>query len=220
MKYTILFLACLLLPGISIHAQDAELDVLSREAAESLSSLLRDMETLTAEVNVLTLEQDGREIQETTSRLIMQKPDHFSWETLSPYPELLVTNGSHIWRFEYDLEQVTIESFSDDINRTPVLLLNGNANDIAETYYVSQAAMELDGRQRFILSPRVSDSLYTRMSLTFNNDRIEEMQFESSLGQKTSLTFANLEINAAIDPLLFMIELPEDMEVIDNTGEP
>jgi len=150
----------------------------------------------------------------------MQKPDHFSWETLSPYPELLVTNGSHIWRFEYDLEQVTIESFSDDINRTPVLLLNGNADDIAETYYVSQAAMELDGRQRFILSPRVSDSLYTRMSLTFNNDRIEEMQFESSLGQKTSLTFTNLEINAAIDPLLFMIELPEDMEVIDNTGEP
>ncbi len=131
-----------------------------------------------------------------------------------------MTNGSHIWRFEYDLEQVTIESFSDDINRTPVLLLNGNADNIAETYYVSQAAMELDGRQRFILSPRVSDSLYTRMSLTFNNDRIEEMQFESSLGQKTSLSFANLEINAAIDPLLFMIELPEDMEVIDNTGEP
>ncbi len=78
MKYTILILASLLLPGISIHAQDAELDVLSREAAESLSSLLRGMETLTAEVNVLTLEQDGREIQETTSGLIMQKPDHFS----------------------------------------------------------------------------------------------------------------------------------------------
>jgi len=220
MKYTILFLAFFILPGISIHAQEAYVDVLSKEAAESLSSLLRDMETLTAEVSVLTLEQDGREIQETTSRLIMQKPDHFSWETLSPYPELLVTNGSYIWRFEYDLEQVTIESFSDDINRTPVLLLNGNADDIAETYSVSQAAMELDGRQRFILSPRVSDSLYTRMSLTFNNDRIEEMQFESSLGQKTSLTFTNLEINAAIDPLLFMIELPEDMEVIDNTGEP
>ena len=43
------------------------------------------------------------------------------------------------------------------------------------------------------------------MSLTFANSLIEEMQFESSLGQKTSLTFANLEINGEVDMSIFEV---------------
>lgn len=210
----------LLLFSVAVAAQDetspAEQNL---EAAENLSLLLADMQTLSAEVNVLTLDQDGREIQESSSRLIMQKPDHFSWETIAPYPELMITDGNRIWRFEYDLEQITIEPFSDDISRTPVLLLNGNADDIAQTYFVAAAAMDSGSRQRFILTPRVPDSLFTRLSLTFANSLLEEMQFEDSLGQKTSLSFANLEINRVIDASVFTVELPDDMEIIDNTGE-
>lgn len=210
----------LLLFSVAVAAQDETSPAVQNlEAAENLSLLLADMQTLSAEVNVLTLDQDGREIQESSSRLIMQKPDHFSWETIAPYPELMITDGNRIWRFEYDLEQITIEPFSDDISRTPVLLLNGNADDIAQTYFVAAAAMDSGSRQRFILTPRVPDSLFTRLSLTFANSLLEEMQFEDSLGQKTSLSFANLEINRVIDASVFTVELPDDMEIIDNTGE-
>ena len=211
-------LHCLLLAVVIPAAAQESIEVSSaqqnREAAESLSLLLRDMQTLSAEVNVLTLDQAGREIQESSSRLIMKKPDHFSWETVSPFPELMLADGERLWRFEYDLEQVTIEPFSEDISRTPVMLLNGNAQAIAETYFVAFADMELGAKQRFILTPRVTDSLFTRLSLTFTNDLLEEMQFEDSLGQKTSLTFANLEMNAAIEAVI-----SDELEIIDNTGE-
>jgi len=220
MMIKLCFQAFLLLFSLAIAAQkEMSQEEQNLGAAENLASLLRDMQTLSAEVNVLTLDQDGREIQESESRLIMQKPDHFSWETISPYPELMVTDGNRIWRFEYDLEQITIEPFSDDVGRTPVLLLNGNADDIAETYFVAAAATDSGSRQRFILTPRVTDSLFTRLSLTFANNLLEEMQFEDSLGQKTSLSFANLEINRDIDASVFTVELSDDMEIIDNTGE-
>ena len=81
-------------------------------AAAQLAAILEQTRTLRADVDVLTLDQDGREIQESKALLVMQKPDHFYWEILSPYSETMLTNGERIWRFEPDLEQVTVEHFN------------------------------------------------------------------------------------------------------------
>ena len=88
---------------------------------------------------MLTLDQDGREIQESVARLIMEKPYKVSWEIVSPYQELMLTDGSRIWRYEHDLEQVSIDAFNNDISRTPVLLLNGEAAAIADSYHIASS---------------------------------------------------------------------------------
>jgi len=192
------------------------------EAAAQLSAILEATRTLQADVEVLTLDQDGREIQESSARLVMQKPDHFYWEITSPYAELMLTNGQRIWRYEPDLEQVTVDYFDDDVSRTPVLLLNGNADDIASNYTISSSGMD-DGTSRFLLFPKSTDSLFERLSLTFAGTALQEMQFEDSLGQKTSLTFIGLEANQDIDPETFVFDMDQAMnefdalEVIDNT---
>jgi len=192
------------------------------EAAAQLSAILEATRTLQADVEVLTLDQDGREIQESSARLVMQKPDHFYWEITSPYAELMLTNGQRIWRYEPDLEQVTVDYFDDDVSRTPVLLLNGNADDIASNYTISSSGMN-DSTSRFLLFPKSTDSLFERLSLTFAGTALQEMQFEDSLGQKTSLTFIGLEANQDIDPETFVFDMDQAMnefdalEVIDNT---
>ena len=188
------------------------------EAAGKLAAILRDTRTLSADVQQLTLDQDGREIQEFQARLVLSKPNHVYWEITSPYSEYLIADGERIWRFEPDLEQVTVEDFSEDLNRTPVLLLNGEADAIAESYTVSAADMDFGARQRFILTPKTPDSLFERLSFTFNGKALEEMQFQDSLGQKTSLNFSELEMNAEIDPGIFVFDMPEGMEIIDNTS--
>jgi outer membrane lipoprotein carrier protein len=187
-------------------------------AATQLAAILSDTRTLQADVSQLTLDQDGREIQEFEARIILSKPDHFSWEIISPYNELLLADGKRIWRYEPDLEQVTIEPFSDDLERTPALLLNGDAKAIAESYSISSADMDFGSKVRFILHPKSPDSLFERLSLTFSGHILEEMQFEDSLGQKTSLTFSNLVANEPIAPDVFIFHVPEGLEVLDNTG--
>jgi len=222
MKKSVTLTICLLIFPVLVYSQDAsDASRQNQEAAQQLADMLQDMRTLSATVEVLTLGQDGREIQESESRLIMQKPDHFSWETLSPYADLMLTDGKRIWRVEYDLDQVTIEPFSDDVSRTPILLLNGDANAIAETYTVSASAMGSDAGsiQGFILYPSTPDNLFERLSLTFDDRVLQEMQFEDSLGQKTSLTFIDPEVNGVIDPEVFVFHMPEGLELIDNTGE-
>ena len=205
---------CLLLSPLCGLAQEASGDL---EAALQLSAILAGTRTLQADVDVLTLDQDGREIQESTAHLVMQKPDHFTWEILSPYPEFMLADGDRIWRLEPDLDQVTVENFSNDVGRTPVLLLNGDSAAIADNYTVSSADMDYGSKTRFILYPKANDSLFERLSLTFAGSALEEMQFEDSLGQKTSLTFSGQVMNADLDPGTFVFRMPEGLEVIDNT---
>jgi len=212
-----LILACLLLgPGLLFGQQPSGLTA-DLEVAQRLSAILQDMHTLEAGVEQLTLDQNGREVQVFQARLKLSKPDHFSWQILSPYEELMTTNGEYIWRYEPDLEQVTIETFSNDLSRTPVLLLNGDAQAIADSYTISASDMGDGMRQRFILHPKAPDSLFERLSLTFAGTTLEEMQFEDSLGQKTSLSFSDMTMNAAIDEAAFIFSIPDGVEVMDNT---
>jgi outer membrane lipoprotein carrier protein len=163
------------------------------------------------------IDQDGRELQEAQARLLMHKPASFRWEIIEPYNELIVTDGALIWHYQPDLEQVTIQTF--DAERMPVMLLSGTAQSIGESYEVSAATMADGGHTRFILQPKRPDSLFERMSLTFNGADLEEMQFEDSRGQRTSLTFRQVRRNLTLDAAQFRYTPPEGVEVIDSTLE-
>ncbi|MEY4640210.1 MAG: outer-rane lipoprotein carrier protein [Pseudomonadota bacterium] len=210
---TILKLLILMAFCAPLEAQQA----VSQEAGAiaQLQGLLDQTHSLSAEVDQLLMDQDGRELQETRALLLMEKPARFRWAVTQPYEELMVTDGETIWRYEPDLGQVTIQPFDDDLDRTPVMLLNGDAEAIAESYDVSSSGMG-DNLTRFILIPRNADRLFERMSLTFNGPVLEEMQFEDSLGQQTSLTFRETQRNLSIEASQFSFTPPDGIDVIDN----
>jgi outer membrane lipoprotein carrier protein len=182
-----------------------------------LATLLAATTSITAHVEQLIIDQDGRELQETSAELQMRKPANFSWQITSPYEELMVTNGTLIWRYEPDLEQVTIQNFDSELDRTPVMLLNGTAEAINAAYAVSATDMDGAGLWRFILLPRKPSSLFERLSLTFVGEQLQEMQFEDSLGQQTSLSFSAVARNGMLDPAQFEFTPPEGVEIIDNS---
>lgn len=184
-------------------------------AVKALENILSQTRTLSAEVDQLFMDQDGRELQETRALLLMEKPAKFRWEVMQPYEELMVTDGTTIWRYEPDLEQVTIQPFDDDVDRTPVMLLNGDAAAIADAYDVSSTNMGGDV-VRFILIPRNPDRLFERLSVTFKGPVLDEMQFEDSLGQQTSMTFREVNRNVPLEPAMFTFTPPAGIDVIDN----
>lgn len=184
-------------------------------AVRALENILAQTRTLSAEVDQLFLDQDGRELQETRALLLMEKPAKFRWEVTQPYEELMVTDGTTIWRYEPDLDQVTIQPFDDNVDRTPVMLLNGDADTIREAYDVSSTNMGGD-LVRFILIPRNPDRLFERLSVTFKGSVLDEMQFEDSLGQQTSMTFHEVNRNVPLDQGMFSFVPPPGIDVIDN----
>jgi outer membrane lipoprotein carrier protein len=183
--------------------------------AAVLEDLLNQTSSLRAEVSQLLMDQDGRSLQETAATLSMKKPANFSWVITQPYEERTVTDGTTIWRYEPDLEQVTVQDFNDELDRTPVMLLNGDAASIGEAYEVSATRVGGD-ILRFLLKPRRPSSLFERMSLTFQGPELREMQFEDSLGQQTSLGFSKVERNLTLPADTFTFTPPQGVELIDN----
>lgn len=189
------------------------------EAVQRLEGVLQQTQSLSASVQELQIDQDGREVQESQAELVMQKPSSFYWERTSPYPELMVTDGRLIWRYEPDLEQVTIQPFDAELERTPIMLLNGNAQEIAATYDVTAAGPDERGISRFILVPRSPGRLFERLAVTFRNADLIEMQFEDSLGQQTSLSFQQIVRNQPLAADQFRFTPPGGVEIIDTTEE-
>jgi len=197
-----------------LYAQQA----VSQETAAvtALEELLAQTRTFSAEVEQLLIDQDGRELQETRALLLMEKPARFRWAVRDPYEELTVSDGETLWHYEPDLGQVTIQPFEDEeADRRPIMLLNANAETIRDAYDVSSASMG-DGLTRFILIPRNIDRLFERLSLTFNGAVLEEMQFEDSLGQQTSLSFHEVNRNVPLEAGNFSFSPPDGVDIIDN----
>lgn len=204
-----LFLAGLILALPALLQADESLS-----AAQRLTGILEHTETLTAEVEQLTLDQQGREVQESHGTLKMHKPDRFYWHATSPWEELLVTDGESLWIHEPDLNQVTIETFNAATTHTPLMLLSADAETLAADFEVSITETE-DDFIRFRLLPRQPEALFEELYLSFRDRYLSGMQFSNSLGQRTSVSFSDVVINPALEPSVFSFDIPEDVEVID-----
>jgi outer membrane lipoprotein carrier protein len=212
------WLALLACFGLPVAAQDEGL-LSGAAAVQRLESILQQTQSLSASVLQLQMDQDGRELQESQAELVMRKPSSFYWELTEPYNELMVTDGDRIWRYEPDLEQVTIQPFDAELDRTPIMLLNGDAAEIAATYEVSMGAQAAANVSRFILVPRSPSRLFERLAVTFRGAELIEMQFEDSLGQQTSLSFDNIVRNQPLSAEQFSFTPPAGVEIIDTTED-
>ncbi|MDC0414636.1 outer membrane lipoprotein carrier protein LolA, partial [Gammaproteobacteria bacterium] len=114
--------ACMLtlLPATSLVAQS----VPALTAMNRLDRLLNDIATLRSDVVQLIVESDGGVLEESEIQMLLKKPDGFYWETLTPFPELIVTNGSTLWNYQPDLEQVVIEDWDSSRSELAAQLLS------------------------------------------------------------------------------------------------
>lgn len=94
MKMNAIYIAVLaLIPGAQSFAQSEE------QVLEQLDVLLNGISTLTADVSQLIVESDGGVLEESEILMKLKRPDGFYWETVSPFPELIVTDGLKLWNY-------------------------------------------------------------------------------------------------------------------------
>ena len=86
---------------------------------------------MSATVQQLIVESDGALLEESSIQMHVMRPDGFYWETLEPFPELVVTNGAVLWNYQPDLEQVVIENWDSSRAELAAELLSGRTDSLA-----------------------------------------------------------------------------------------
>lgn len=216
----ILFLSLMLLGACAAVANDAPAasgEISALDDAGRLTDLLEDLTTFKADVRQLITESSGGVLEESDILFMLQRPHGFYWETLAPFPELIVTDGESLWNYQPDLLQLTIEDWDPAESELSAQLLSGETRTLSEDYLIDAVAVD-NGGWEFVLRPLDPASLYERVMLYFSDNMLESILLINTNGQRTLWEFFNREVNQPLDESVFTFEPPDDefLDVIDN----
>ena len=181
-----------------------------------LSNLLRQVNTMSATVQQLIVESDGALLEESSIQMHVMRPDGFYWETLEPFSELLVTNGTILWSYQPDLEQVVIENWDSSRAELAAELLSGRTDSLTEEYEIFAQGNAGENMVVFQLRPLDQNSLYRRINISFDNAALFSIHLDNKNGQKTLWQFNQPQINQQLSPDLFNFQIPPGIDIVDN----
>jgi len=192
---------CFCLGVFTTMANAADVDVLAEKLVQ--------LSTFSGDFRQTLIDDQGEVLQESTGVFFLERPGYFHWETIAPFPQLLVSDLASIWLYDPDLEQVTVRPYDESVSQTPALLLSGDVSKMSASYDVVQTA-----DNQFSLTPKNQQELFTQLMVEFAEGQLVSMSLQDSLGQTTTFTFLNGIYNQPIPSELFQFIPPEDTDVI------
>ncbi len=203
-------LATLCLLGLPLVALADDQSV----AAERLNTLLMRANTMSADFSQMTLSSNGANLQEATGSLVLKRPGMFRWHTDAPAEQLLVSDGEQIWLYDPDLEQVTIQTMDKRLTHTPALLLSGDVSALEENFDIT--VVESGNVSEFLLTPKVNDTLFDNLRLSFLDGKMNDMQLSDAVGQRTNIVFQDVKLNEGVSQSQFTFDIPPGVDVISE----
>ncbi|WP_235937684.1 outer membrane lipoprotein chaperone LolA [Marinobacter caseinilyticus] len=183
------------------------------DAAEQLANELREYRTFQASFIQIVVDASGNDVQETRGTLKAKRPGLFYWETRQPMAQFIASNNEQVEVYDPDLEQVTIHALDQQAANTPAMLLSGDVSNLSKNYDVSSQKLDTNATA-FTLVPKNPDSLFVSLRMKFYNGKLEEMRLEDSLGQRSILSFTDIELNSPLSDNAFVLSYPEGVDVI------
>lgn len=177
-----------------------------------VDAFVTDVMTFAADFEQSLIDPDGRLLETTSGTLEIQRPGRFRWVYEQPYEQWLVADGTNIWSYDVDLEQVTVKPQAEALANTPALLLGGS--EAAMEQFEHGGTFVENGLTWVRLLPVDTDSGFRRMELGFENDQLSRMVFFDNLEQTTVVVLKNVVVNAPIDATHFEFAVPDDVDVV------
>jgi outer membrane lipoprotein carrier protein len=209
-KYTYLYL---FVTSFSLFAM---FQLAKAEEVTPLATFLDKLETFQADFKQTLINENGEELETVTGIVYMKSPGKFRWDYQDPYSQMIITDGSTLWLYDEDLEQVTIKDITGSIENTPAAILSGEEN-INEHFVVIDMGV-IEGFNWIELTPKDIENQYSSIRLGFDHDKLGMMVLFDNLGQTTRIDFLNSKRNGKLKPTLFTFEPPINVDVLDDRG--
>lgn len=198
-----LLCVALLLPGLAAAA-----------SVDALKSLLNQTTTARSRFAQVVLDKNNKTLQQATGTMEFARPGRFRWEYNKPYEQVIVGDGTRLWIYDKDLNQVTVRKLDRALGASPAALLAGS-NEIDKSYTLKGAG-ESGGFDWLEATPRTQDTAFERIRLGFGKTGLEAMELKDQFGQTTVIKFSELERNVKIAPDAFKFTPPQGAAVISE----
>lgn len=159
-------------------------------------------------------DRNRRLLQESEGTLAFSRPGKFRWTYAKPYPQLIVGDGTRVWIYDEDLNQVTVKKLDLALGSTPAALLAGN-NEAMGAFRLSDLGAK-GGLEWLEALPRNKEGNFETIRMGFGSTGLEVMELADSFGQTTVLKFTSLLRNPNLDLRLFRFSPPKGADVVGD----
>jgi outer membrane lipoprotein carrier protein len=186
---------------------------------ESLENFVRNAKSGHADfTQVITAPaRDGQAARTRTSSgtFDFQRPNRFRFDYRKPFEQTIVADGQTLWLHDKDLNQVSQRKQAKVLGSTPAALIASSPDlDTLKRDFELQALPDSNGLQWVQATPRQKEGQLTNMKVGFRGDQLAALEILDSFGQRSVLTFNNMQLNASVNADAFRFVPPKGADVV------
>ena len=186
---------------------------------ELIEQFVTDVRTMSGRFEQRLVNEHDQVVESSSGTFSIMRPGRFRWSYTEPYEQLLVADGSNVWSYDIDLEQVTVKPQAQALGSTPASLLGGST-DVLENFEVTDSFTDR-GTAWVRLQPRNGDdSGFEVIELGFTNGVLTRMILADELEQTTLVALQDVDVNEEIDPAEFEFSPPEGVDLVGQPAVP
>jgi len=169
--------------------------------------------TYTAEFHQ-TIEIDGIGGDvESRGRFYFSKPDRMRWDYTEGQDQRVVGDGSWMWVYQPDLEQVYKVDYRTAFGSGGLVALLADREGLAGRYEVALLD-SAEGAVRLRLTPTLEGGEILELAMSADTFDLVSVMIEDPAGSVTQVRFAEVERNETLDENLFRFAPPDGVDII------
>ena len=176
-------------------------------------------ETFRANFDQEVYSSEGKKIDESKGFTLFHRPGRFRWEYVSPEPYLILTDGLNLLIYDVPLKQAYLRPTLTTIGKAPLMLLL-DKRTATDDFYIDtisgNAYPNIKAVDWLRLVPKVDDTDFVYFDIGFRKSRLSHLILYDHFDQHTKIHFYDVQSNPQFKKNHFQIELPEDVDVIQN----
>ena len=180
---------------------------------DDLATFTKGLKGLDGQFSQQVYDANGKLMESSSGRVALAAPRLFRWEYVKPYEQFIVADGTRVWVYDPDLQQVTRRAQGAEEQNSPLAALIDPGK--LEKDYVLHDAGTSDGLDWLDIAPRkASDTGFRSARLGFGPQGLATMRVTDALGQKTRIDFSHWQRNPAFASGTFRFVPAKGVDVV------
>jgi outer membrane lipoprotein carrier protein len=156
----------------------------------------------------------GKAPKVSSGTFVFARPGQFIWIYQKPYEQTLQSDGTQVYIYDKDLNQVTTRKLGNALGSSPAAILFGS-NDLEQNFVLKEDGSK-DGLEWLLATPKAKDTTFDHIRIGLRNGVPEAMELTDSFGQTSALAFTKFEKNPSIAADQFKFVVPKGADVLSQ----
>lgn len=143
------------------------------------------------------------------------RPNRFRFEYRKPFQQTIVADGQTLWLHDVDLNQVTARRQDQVLGSTPAALIAAAPDlDSLRRDFNLEPAPDRDGLQWVQATPKAREGQLNHVRIGFRGNELAVLEILDSFGQRSVMTFNQLQLNTPAPAGAFAFKPPQGADVV------